>query len=227
MKPQRLLATATAPGGAPLTLHAHDGHYVVRAAGQALMHSALAASEEQLGDLTALATRGTPQPRILLGGLGLGFTLHRVLVALGPAAQATLTIAELVPEIVAWQRTHLATLHGACCLDDPRVNVRVGDVGTQLAAPARWGVISLDVDNGPAAFVRPGNASLYSAAGLARLARALRPGGKVLVWSAGPDAAFLRRLTSAGWSEVRAEPAQPHARSRSRGYVIFTARRPA
>ncbi len=221
MKPQVLLGEAVAPDGARLTLHAHDGHFVVRVGGQALMHSALAESEERLGELAAEAAAETKAARVLVGGLGLGFTLRRVLAGLGKDAKVE--VAELLPEMVEWNRGSLRELNGVC-LDDPRVAVRIGDVGTALGT-ARWNVIALDVDNGPAAMVRAGNAGLYGERGVARLAAALRPGGTVLVWSAGPDLGFERRLAAAGFVRVTAEPSRSTAKARSRGYVIFIAKR--
>lgn len=221
MKPQVQLAEARAPDGARLTLHAHDGHFVVRADGQALMHSALPESEERLGELAAEAAQPRQAARVLVGGLGLGFTLRRVLAGLG--RDARVEVAELVPELVAWNRDFLRELHGAC-LDDPRVAVRLGDVGAALGRE-KWDVIALDVDNGPAALVRAGNAGLYDERGVARLAAALRPGGTLLVWSAGPDRAFERRLGAAGFMRVRVEAPRTGTRVRSRGYVIFVAER--
>lgn len=220
MKPQVQLAEARVPDGARLTLHAHDGHFVVRVDGQALMHSALAESEERLGDLAAEAAKGKKGARVLVGGLGLGFTLRRILAR---AKDARVEVAELVPEVVAWNRNFLRELNGGA-LEDARVAVRIGDVGAALGK-AKWDVIALDVDNGPAAMVRAGNASLYDERGVARLAAALRPGGTLLVWSAGPDRAFERRLTTAGFSGVRADVPRTSARARSRGYVIFVAGR--
>jgi spermidine synthase len=223
MKPQVQLAEARAPDGTRLTLHAHDGHFVVRAGGQALMHSALADSEERLGELAAGAASGKKAARVLVGGLGLGFTLRRVLAGLG--RDARVDVAELLPEIVAWNRTFLRELNGAC-LEDGRVALRQGDVGSVLGR-ARWDVVALDVDNGPEAMVRAGNAGLYDERGVARLAEALRPGGTLLVWSAGPDRAFERRLAAAGFARVRAEAPRTGARARSRAYVIFVAERAA
>lgn len=225
MKPQVQLAETRAPDGARLTLHAHDRDFVIRVDGQALMHSAAGASEEQLGELAAEACpAGGAASRVLLGGLGLGITLRRVLDRV--SAKARVEVAELVPEVVAWNRAWLTTVNGAA-LADPRVRVRVGDVGACLRAGAGYAVIALDVDNGPVAMVRPDNASLYGPRGLARLAAALAPGGRLLVWSAGPDRAFERRLGAAGFVEVRAVPACVGARARGRGHVIFVARRAA
>lgn len=222
MKPQVKLAEARAPDGARLTLHAHDREFVVRVDGQALMHSALAESEERLGELAAEAAKGKKGARVLVGGLGLGFTLRRILAL---EKNARVEVAELVPEVVDWNRTFLRELN-AGALEDGRVTVRVGDVGAALGR-AKWDVIALDVDNGPAAMVRAGNASLYDERGVARLAAALRPGGTLLVWSAGPDRAFERRLGAAGFVGVRAEAPRAGVRARSRGYVIFVAERAA
>ena len=221
MKPQVKLAEARAPDGARLTLHAHDGEFVVRVDGQALMHSAFAESEERLGELAVEAAKGKKGARVLVGGLGLGFTLRRVLA--GAGKDARVEVAELVSEVVEWNRTFLRELNGGA-LADARVTVRVGDVGAALGR-AKWDVIALDVDNGPVAMVRTGNGSLYDERGVARLAAALRPGGTLLVWSAGADRAFERRLGAAGFVNVRAEAARAGRgeRARSRGYVIFVA----
>ena len=222
MKPQVQVAEARAPDGARLTLHAHDGQFVVRADGQALMHSALADSEERLGALAAEAAKQRAGARIMVGVLGLGFTLRRVLA--GAGKDVRVAVAELVPELLEWNRTFLRELNGAC-LADARVTTRVGDVREALGS-AKWDVIALDVDNGPAAMVRAGNASLYDERGVSRLATALRPGGTLLVWSAGPDSAFERRLNGAGLSGVRTDSPRTGARARSRSYVIFVAKRP-
>ncbi len=225
MKPQVQLGEARAPDGARLTLHEHDGSFVVRVNGQALMHSGLAGSENRLGDLAAEAVAGKRDARVLIGGLGLGFTLRRALARL--PERARVEVAELLPELVAWNRTFLRELNGEA-LDDPRVSMRVGDVRASLGR-ARWDVIALDVDNGPAAMVRAGNATLYDDRGVARLATALRPGGRLLVWSAAPDRAFERRLTAAGFMDVQTDAggSGTQVRTRSRGYVIFMADRPA
>jgi spermidine synthase len=232
MKPQVQLAAARAPDGTRLTLHAHDRDFVIRVNGHALMHSAAGASEELLGDLVVecLAAAGSRRDappkgaKVLLGGLGLGITLRRVLARL--PAGAKVEVAELVPDVVAWNREWLTAVNGAA-LADPRVTVRVGDVAARLASAASYAVIALDVDNGPAAMVSAGNASLYGDRGLARLSAALRPGGGLLVWSAGPDRAFERRLAAAGFADVRAVPASTTPRARGRGHVIFVARRGA
>lgn len=224
MKPQMKLGEARAPGGARLTLHAHDGHFVVRADGQALMHSALTESEELLGALAAEAAAGKRRARVLLGGLGLGFTLRRALAAL--PADARVQVAELSPDLVEWNRSHLSELNRGA-LQDSRVAVRVADVRSLLGR-TEWDVVALDVDNGPVAMVRAGNAALYDERGVSGLWAALRPEGRLLVWSAGADGAFEKRLGAAGFRNVRAHRGRSGqaARMRSRGYVIFSADRP-
>ena len=224
MKPNIKLAETRMPDGARLTLHSHDGSFCIRLDGRDLMHSMTAASELLLGDLaTARLPRGG-SPRILIGGLGLGFTLRRVLEKTGPHAQVH--VAELMPEVVEWNRTFMAGLNGVL-LGDPRAKILVEDVGVVLerASKAPYDAILLDVDNGPAAMVLPGNTRLYDSRGLQRLTRALKPGGRAAIWSAGPDRAFAKRFAQAGYA-VETVPARLHANSKSSSYVIFVGDRP-
>lgn len=219
MKPHIKLAETRMPDGARLTLHSHDGSFCIRLDGRDLMHSMTAASELVLGDLATAPFARAAAPRLLIGGLGLGFTLQRVLEKTGP--RAVVHVAELMPEVVEWNRTFLAGLNGAL-LKDPRVTLLVEDVGVVLARAARepYDAILLDVDNGPAAMVLPGNTRLYDNRGLQRLTGALKPGGRVAIWSAGPDRAFARRFAQAGY-KVEVVPARLHATSKSSSYVIF------
>ena len=219
MKPHRLLAETRLPSGAALTLHEHDGSFCIRLAGRELMHSQAAFSELALGEVgTARLPAGKPA-RVLIGGLGLGFTLRSVLEHTGSAV--TVDVAELLPEIVDWNRGHLATLNGAL-LDDPRVTVEVGDVLelVRRAAPASYDAILLDIDNGPTAMVQAANAQLYDSRGLRLLAAALAPGGRLVVWSAGEDRAFERRLAQAGF-RVQALPVKIHAGARQASGRLF------
>jgi spermidine synthase len=139
---------------------------------------------------------GRPAPRLLIGGLGMGFTLRAALALLPPKAEVV--VAELVPEIVSWARGPMAALH-AGSLDDPRVRLVVGDVAPLIGGSRKgWDAILMDVDNGPEGLTIPANDALYAAGGLAAARAALRPGGVVAYWSAHADPAFAARLRRAG-----------------------------
>jgi spermidine synthase len=193
----------------------HDGDWVVRVNSHILMSSRMHYSEQ------ALAEHGLArfqQPRaVLVGGLGLGFTLRAVLDRVG--SDAVVTVAELVPELVGWNRAQLAELNDRP-LDDPRCKVIVGDVfETIKAANGGFDVMLLDVDNGPIALSNAKNQRLYSEQGVRSCYRALRPGGVLAVWSSGPNARFERRLTSAGFQvEILRVPVRAGARAR---HVLF------
>lgn len=197
MKPNELLATATVPGSAePLRLYHHDGAFTLRLGRVELMSSRVHGSEDLLAEL-ALAPLGANASRVMVGGLGMGFTLARVLALVGPAT--TVDVVELVPEVVAWNAERI----GACAghpLRDPRVVVHVADVGAHLVAvTAPYDAILLDVDNGPDALARADNDALYDHRGLAAARRALRPSGVLAVWSSANDAAFVARFRAAGF----------------------------
>ncbi|KAA3446980.1 hypothetical protein C7I87_29145 [Mesorhizobium sp. SARCC-RB16n] len=163
-----------------------------------LMNSRLSGSEEALAKLSCQRIAGQILPRILIGGLGMGFTLRAALAELGDNAE--IVVAELVPAVVAWARGPMAEIF-ADSLDDSRVTIRETDVGQLIRSePAAWDAILLDVDNGPEGIVHKGNDALYSVAGLAAARTALKPGGVLAVWSQGPDAGFTWRLKQAGFA---------------------------
>jgi len=223
MIPREHLATAHAPDGQELRLYAHDRDFMILLKRDELMSTRMRGSEEALATETIARLGPRPAPRLLIGGYGLGFTLRAALAALGQDARVTVT--ELVPEIVEWARGPMAALT-AGCLDDPRVELRIGDVADAIAwDTAGWDAILLDVDNGPDGLVRPANDRLYSAAGLAAARRALRPGGILAVWSAAPDAGFTRRLRAAGFAvEETVVSARPNRKGPR--HVLWFARRP-
>lgn len=225
MKPRIKLAEGRTTEGRTLVLSEQDGAYVISLQGQELMHSRAHASEELLGELGVAHIGRTEGARVLVGGLGLGFTLQRVLAAVGP--EAIVEVAELVPAVVEWNRTHLRGLCGAA-LEDPRVQVRIGDAARMVRAAkaAAYDAILLDLDNGPVALVAAGNASLYSGTGLQAVAKALRVGGRAVFWSARPDPAFAERLARARFT-VEAVPAKVHAGARRAAYMIYVATRQA
>ncbi len=185
-----------------------------------LMSSRMSGSEEALAALTCDRLQGRKSPHLLIGGYGMGFTLRAALSKLDGSAR--LTVAELVPEIIDWARGPMVEL-AAGCLDDPRVQLVQDDVATLIEAEANFfEAILLDVDNGPDGLTRQANDRLYSARGLANAKRALKPGGVLAVWSAGPDAKFAQRLTEAGFA---VEEIAIAARSNGKGprHVIWFA----
>lgn len=219
MIPWEHLDTAQAPGGGELKLMRRGAEYSIMAGAIELMNSRLSGSEEALATLACARIRGRKAPRMLIGGLGMGFTLRAALAEL--PADAHVTVAELVPAVVAWARGPMAHIF-AGSLDDGRVAVRETDVGALIAA-ARGGfdAILLDVDNGPGGLTRAANDSLYAPAGLAAARRALRPGGVLAVWSSGPDERFTQRLRKAGYA-VEDVRVRAHA-GRGARHVIWLA----
>jgi spermidine synthase len=218
MKPWETLAQADTPDGSAMRLTHRDGEYVIWVDGRALMSSRTHGSEESLAAAGCGHLRDATAPRVLVGGLGMGFTLRAALDTLPPRARVV--VSELVPSVVEWNRGPLGAL-GGHPLDDPRVRVAVGDVGYTLRAqPGRFDAILLDVDNGPAAFTSRLNASLYGAAGVAAAYAALAPGGVVAVWSAWDDDGFTRRLRRQGFT---AHSSRVRARREKRGahHTIF------
>jgi spermidine synthase len=198
MKPTRLLDRAVTPDGTPLTLHEHDGTLSIRVAGVELMSTRQHHSEERLAALACAGLRDRRQAAVLIGGLGFGFTLRETLRHV--AADATVVVAELVPAVVAWNRN---PAHGlaADVIDDPRVEVVVGDVADVLAAsPGRFESVMLDVDNGASGLTAAANDGLYSARGLGAARAALRPRGRLAVWSADDDPRFAARMEKAGFA---------------------------
>lgn len=210
------LGSGRVPEGETLELFRRGEELSIRIGGAELMTSRAHGSEDALARLACAAIRGRRAPRVLVGGLGMGYTLRTALDALPP--RAVVVVAELVPEVVAWNRGVLAPLAGRP-LDDGRVSVAEADVGAVLAREvAGFDAVLLDVDNGPSAVIRAANAGLYTEAGLAALRRALRPDGVAAVWSVAPDARFTARLRWAGFAatlhRVRARGAaggRPHA----------------
>jgi len=221
MKPHLKLAETKTPDGARLTLHEHDGAYCVRVNGQALMDSTVATSEGQIGELATNKFPRYGKSRVLIGGLGLGFTLRTALEGVGP--HGVVELVELLPAIVEWNRTFMKGLNGAL-VDDKRVELRVTDVWSVLmrAGSARYDAIILDTDNGPSAMVQRSNARLYDDAGLKRISAALKPTGRAVIWSAAPDKAYAARLAKAGF-KVEVVAAKVHAAAKRPAYTLYIA----
>ena len=197
MIPWIQLDSTTIPDGGELRLMRRGAELSIMSGSIELMNSRLSGSEVALASLACARLQGRPKPRVLVGGLGMGFTLRAALAEL--SRDAVVTVAELVPAVVAWARGPMAQLFEGC-LEDPRVTVRQADVAEVIAgARGAFDAILLDVDNGPGGLNRDANDRLYSLGGLAAAKRALRPGGVLAVWSAGRDDGFTRRLRSAGY----------------------------
>ena len=197
MKPWEQLGQTCTPDGSDMRLTVRDGEYVILVNGKTLMSSRTHGSEEALATLACRHAGTSERPRVLVGGLGMGFTLRATLDLLPP--NAIVTVAELVPAVVEWNRGPLASLAGHP-LRDRRVRVAVEDVGFTLRAnPDRFDAILLDVDNGPAAFSALNNEGLYDNRGVAAAYAALRMGGALAVWSAWEDRKFEQRLRFHGF----------------------------
>lgn len=198
MKPWELLGRARTPDGTEMALTRRGSEYVLLADGKDLMSSRMHGSEEALVTLGCTRARTLEEPCVLVGGLGMGFTLRAALDFL--PAGATVVLSELVPEVVEWNRGPLGPLADHP-LADPRVRVECLDVALVLgASPGRFDAVLLDVDNGPVAFTQAGNAGLYGDAGLKMVRAALKPKGVLAVWSAWDDVKFEHRLRYHGFT---------------------------
>ena len=220
MQPWETVDRARVADGTELSLARRGDEWVVRAGGRVLMSSRQHGSEDALAEL-ALARLARPggARTVLIGGLGLGYTLRATLDRIGPDARAV--VAEISPELVAWNRGPLVHLAGRP-LDDPRTRLQIGDVVARITeASGAFDAILLDVDNSPSSMVLAGNDRLYGMKGVRACARALSTGGVLAVWSAGPDEPYLERLEAAGL-EARAVtvPARGQGASGAR-HVIF------
>jgi spermidine synthase len=223
MKPLRTLAETRTPDGSRLTLHEHDGDMLLKLDGRQVMSSAASASEARLAEIACDFYPPLANPRILVGGLGLGFTLRRVLELAGP--HAAVHVAECIPDVVAWNRELLGP-DNLAMLKDSRVSVMVADVFDLIKKSSRetdrYDAILLDVDNGPVAMLVKGNQRLYSRRGIATIVRALKPGGRVAIWSADEDKPFFERLQREGL-QARVFDAKAHERARRAGRRIYLA----
>jgi hypothetical protein len=240
MKPMELLAEAVTPDGSDLKLTRRDTEYVILANGKSLMSSRMHGSEEALAALAMCpwsrqrgaspASRASHHhavgvhdaPCVLVGGLGMGFTLRATLNVL--PKEATVVLAELVPAVVEWNREILGQLAGHP-LKDKRVRVELGDVAATLrAARGRFDAVLLDVDNGPTPFTTPENSNLYSDAGIANARAALKEGGVLAVWSARPNRRFEQRLRFGGF-EVEVETVRARLKQGGPRHTIFLGRK--
>jgi predicted membrane-bound spermidine synthase len=227
VKPYLKIAEARMPDGTVFTLHTHDGQLYLKNDALDLMSTALTYSEQLLAEKGCAALQeglGTrpAHPRVLIGGLGMGFTLKRSLEMVGrPAA---VTVAELVPEIVEWNRTFLVD-HNGPSLDDERTRIYEGDLYDFLMKDNedRFDAILIDIDDAPDMLITESNTRLYTPKFLAKIRESLAPGGCVSYWLAEPTPSFEKRLRQAGFV-VEAHPAKPHEKSKRARHCIYVAR---
>lgn len=222
MKPFEKLGSATAPDGTVLTLYRHDGDYYIRAGGVELMSTRRHQSEDRLGALACEPYRAAPDARVLIGGLGLGFTLAAALATL--ATDAHVVVAELLPEVVAWYTNPAYGLAGAT-LNDRRVELRVADVlRVMRESPAAFDAILLDTDNGAESLTTSGNARLYDDDGIRVAKDALRLKGRIAYWLSRGDRGFARALRRNG---LLVEGVEERVHATSRGHhTLLVARLP-
>jgi spermidine synthase len=213
--PWSLLDKAQVPGGGgELRLMRRGTEFSIRLGHNELMNSRLSGSEEALATIACERIKARNRPQILIGGLGMGFTLRAALTVLG--SEARITVAELVPAVLRWARGSMVEVFGTS-LTDPRVSIREADVGHLIrAGRSTFDAILLDVDNGPEGLTRKNNDALYDLEGLRAAGTALRPGGILAVWSSGPDLNFTRGLRKTGFDvdevKVRANGSRGGAR---------------
>ena len=196
MKPYERLGEARTPDGTVIALYRHDGAYLIRADGVELMSTRRHLSEDRLAEVACAPLRDVPRARVLIGGLGLGFTLQAALRELREDAEVV--VAEFLAEVVAWNADPRYGL-SVEALGDPRVHVVLDDVSNVLRANrGAFDAIMLDTDNGPDGMLMSENAALYAAHGIGVTVAALRAGGSIVYWSVGDDPKFARALRGSG-----------------------------
>ena len=228
MKPYLKIDESTMPDGTHYSLHKHDGKIYLKYNGYELMSTALTFSEQQLADLgcqlllEGKATRPA-HPKILIGGLGLGFTLKRTLELVG--SPATVEVAELMPPLIEWNRTHLVEFNGPL-LDDPRTVIIQGDLFDIVSGkkPGFYDALLLDIDNTPDDLITAGNARLYSAGFLDKLRQVITPQGCIAYWLSEPAPKFKKLLIKAGFA-VEEFASKTHERAKRSRHCLLLARR--
>jgi spermidine synthase len=227
MKPHVQLAEATMPNGTHFSLHKHDGKFYLKYNGLDLMSTALTYSEQLLAEIgCASLLEGAPSrpthPRVLIGGLGMGFTLKRALELVG--RPATVEVAELMPELVEWNRTFLVE-HNGPLLEDERTEIYHGDLFNCLTKGKKgtYDALLLDIDNTPDDLITAENARLYTPGFLATIRKSLTPGGCVAYWLSEPAPRFKKSLSKARF-EVEEFAAKPHEKSKRARHCIYIAR---
>ncbi|MCU0795031.1 MAG: spermine synthase [Akkermansiaceae bacterium] len=219
MKVTTTLAECTTPDGSVMLLQEHDGQHFLKIDGVTLMSTTATASELMMAEIGCERTPGT----VLIGGLGFGFTLRRVLEK--STKHTKVVVVELLPQVIEWNRSHLQGVNGSC-LADPRVEIIEGDVGEALskASGGAFDAVLLDVDNGVEALVNGGNKRLYGRSGLRRVKEALSPRGRVVFWSAHRDKVFARELEK-HFRRVECVAAKSYPQAKKFSHTLFVADR--
>jgi spermidine synthase len=225
MIPWKQIDTARVPGAeVELRLMQRGGEFSMKLGQNELMNSRLSGSEEALATLACRRLEAVKAPHLLIGGLGMGFTLRAALAVLGPKAR--ITVAELVPAVIAWAKGPMAEIFGDS-LTDPRASILAADVIEVIQSHASaFDAILLDVDNGPEGLIRKSNDALYTPKGLQAIRRTLRPGGVLAVWSSGPHPHFTKRLRDAGF-DVNEVGVRATTRRSGAHHIIWFATKPA
>ena len=223
MIPWLQIDTARVPGAdVELRLMRRGAEFSMMLGQNELMNSRLSGSEEALATLACRRIEAVECPHVLIGGLGMGFTLRAALAVLG--TEARITVAELVPAVIAWARGPMANIF-ADSLNDPRASILSADVIEVIQShPSAFDAILLDVDNGPEGLIRKANDALYNLRGLKAIRRALRPGGVLAVWSSGPHPLFSKRLRDAGFDVNEVAVRATAKRSGARHVIWFATR---
>lgn len=224
MKPYNKIAETTTPEGEPLELIEHDGTYMICSHGEQLMTSFSHGSEETLAELACSPFKPVKQPKFLIGGLGMGYTLATATRSIAKQ-RAQFIVAELTAAVVDWNRTHLSHIHPGL-LDDDRITIKIQPVQKLIRqANGDYHAILLDVDNGPSAFHGKNNDSLYSLKGLREIQHALKGGGILAVWSARPDKTFTKTLRKVGFDVSENTVPAAHKGTKRRSHTIWLARK--
>jgi spermidine synthase len=220
MKPQMKLATAWTPDGGEMGLYQHDRGFSIKINGQELMNSRQHESEQELARLGCAHLSDRKAPCVLIGGLGMGYTLRQALDILGP--DANVVVSELLPAVVNWNREYLRDLNGQP-LEDKRTELITGDIFQLISQSiGRFDAILLDVDNGPNAMTDSGNQRLYSSTGIYACRCALRKQGSLAIWSTEPSKVFEQLLMSCGF-QVRRYRVKAYQASHSKPLFIWIA----
>ena len=225
VKPYIQLDKTSMPDGTLLSLHKHGGEFILEYNGLELMSTGLTLSERMLADLGCVdllegATTRPEHPRVLIGGLGMGFTLKRVLELVG--SPATVDVAELMNHVIEWNRTYLVE-HNGPSLEDPRTNVILADLFDCLGEGHLYDAILIDIDDTPDALITEDNVKLYTPSFLTLLRNSLNPGGCLAYWMAMPSPKLEKALKKTGFS-LKEYPAKSHEQSERANHRIYVAR---